>query len=186
MIKKSILAVLVIFSLTTCVSPQYQQTDEGRHFEITLGIDQEKNGEASLTFEIALDSGYYFVSPHSEGFHQRLLFSIEDTDSLLLNSELIENPKTKEEYDKESGKVGNFVRVKTTYLQKLIIGSQNDFEVSGLIWLAISPIHQPYEIRFVISNRSGKLMIEKKRISTSGYPTFWDKKRVDIPVNRVN
>lgn len=183
MIKKSILAVLVLFNLTTCDSPQYQHSDEGRHFEITFEIDQELSGEASLTFEIVIDSGYYFVSPHSEGFHQRLRFSIEDTDSLLLNGELIEYPLTLEEYDNLSDKHGKFAWKNTTYIQNLIIGSQNDFEVSGLIWLEMLPNGQPYEVRFVVSNKSGKLTIEKTSTSTSDYPTFWDKKRVDIPVN---
>jgi hypothetical protein len=172
-----------LFSLSTCDSPQHKHSNEGRHFEITFDIDQEKNGEASLTFEIAVDSGYYFVSPHSEGFHQRLIFSIENSDSLLLNGQLNEYPKTWEEYDKLSDKLGRFVRENTAYNQNLTIGSKNDFEVSGLIWLEISPNGQPYEIRFVITNRSRKLMIEKKSISSSGYPTFWDKKRVDIPLN---
>ena len=185
MMKKSIIAVLTLLSLTACYSSQYQDSDEGRHFEITFDIDQEKNGEASLTFEFTIDSGYYFVSPHSEGFHQRLIFSIEDTDSLLLNGELIEYPLAREEYDKLSDKQGKFVRENTTYNQNLIIGSQNDFEVSGLIWLEMRPNCQPYEIRFVVSNRSGKLMIEKTSTSTSSYPTFWDKKRFDIPLNKA-
>lgn len=149
-------------------------------------MDQGKKEEVTLTFEMAIDSGYYFVSPHSEGWHQRLIFSIEDTDSLLLAGELIELPRTWEEYDYLSGKVGNFVRKNTTYSQNLKVDTQNDFEVVGLIWFEMRPNCQPYEIRFVISNKSGKLMIEEKSISTSGYPIFWDKKRVDIPLlNRV-
>lgn len=179
--EKSILAVLTLLSFTACYSPQYQQPDEGRHFEITFDIDQEENGEASLTFEVALDSGYYFVSPHSEGFHQRLIFSIENTGSLLLNGGLIEDPLTGEGYDRLSDKQGRFVRENTTYNQNLIIDSQNDFEVSGLIWLEMRPSAHPYEIKFVVSNKSGKLMIEKTSTSSSGYPTFGDKKRVDIP-----
>lgn len=183
---KSIVVVLTLLSLTACYPSQYEHTtDEGKHFEITFDIDQEKNREASLSFEVAIDSGHYFVSPHSEGFHQRLIFSIEDTDSLLLTSELIEYPLTSEEYDKLSDKKGKFVRENTTYKQHLIINAQNDFEVSGLIWLEMLPNGQPYEIRFVVSNRSGKLMIEETSTLTSGYPTFWDKKRVDIPLNRA-
>lgn len=183
--KKSTLAVLTLLSLTACYSPQYQQSDEERHFEITFDIDQEENGEASLTFEVTVDSGYYFVSPHSEGFHQRLIFSIENTDHLLLNGELIEYPLTEEEYDKLSDKEGKFVRENTTYNQNLIINAQNDFEVSGLIWLEMRPYNHPYETSFVVSNKSGKLMIEKTSTSTSGYPTFSDKKRLDIPSNKV-
>ncbi len=186
MIKKPLLSVLVLASLTTCYSPEYQHSEEGKHFEITFDLDQGKNEEATLTFKIAPDSGYYFVSPHSEGFHQRLIFSIEDTDSLLLLGALIEYPETREEYDSLSDKQGRFARESTTYRQNLTIDSQNDFEVSGLIWLEMRPNLQPYEIRFIVSNKSGQLMVEDISISTSDYPTFWDKKRVDIPLNRVN
>jgi hypothetical protein len=185
MMKKLIIAVLTLLSLAACNSSQHQHLDEDRHFETTFDIVQEKNGEASLTFKVAIDSGYYFVSPHSEGFHQRLRFSIEDTDGLLLNGELIEYPLTLEEYDNLSDKQGKFAWKNTTYIQNLIIGSQNDFEVSGLIWLEMLPNSQPYEVRFVVSNKSGKLTIEKTSTSTSGYPTFYDKKRVDIPLNKV-
>lgn len=182
-IKKSVLAAFVLLGLKSCDSNQYQHLDEDRHFEITFEMDQEKDKEASLSFEIALDSGYYFVSPHSEGWHQRLIFSIENTDSLLLAGELIELPETREEYDNLSEKEGNFVRKNTTYSQNLTVDTQNDFEVAGLIWFEMRPNCQPYEIRFVVSNNSGKLMIEKKSISTSDYPTFWDQKRVDTPLN---
>lgn len=185
MMKKSIILILTFFCLAACYSPRYQASDEGIHFGVSFEIDQEKNGEASLTFEITLDSGYYFVSPHSEGFHQRLVFSMEDTDSLLLDGELIEYPLASEEYDKLLDKQGKFVRKNITYNQNLIIGSQNDFVVSGLIWLEMRPNCQPYEIRFVVSNSSGKLMVEKTSTSFSTYPTFWDRKSVDIPLNNT-
>lgn len=180
MIRSTLLSAIVFFSFIACNSPKYQHSDESTHFEITFDINQGENAKASLIFEIALDSGYYFGSPHSKGHHQRLIFSIENTDSLLLDGELIEYPKTREEYDYLSDKQGKFVRVKTTYSQNLTIGSQNDFEVLGLVWLAMLPSYQPYEINFTITNKSGQLMVENISISTSDYPTFWDKKRVDV------
>lgn len=180
--KKSILTVLTLLGLITCDSSHPSDSGEDLSFQITFDVDQRKNGEASLSFEIAIDSGHYFVSPHSEGFHQRLIFSIQDTDSLLLDGELIEHPKSLDEYDNLTDKQGKFVRENTTYSQSLIINSPTDFEVTGLIWLGMLPESQPYEVRFIIYNRSGKLVVEKTSTVTSDYPTFWDKKRVDIPL----
>ncbi|MFK8036698.1 MAG: hypothetical protein AB8B74_00280 [Crocinitomicaceae bacterium] len=183
MIKKIIVGVFILPCLVACHSSQHKHSNN-RHFEITFRIDQEKNREASLIFEIALDSGYYFVSPSSDGFHQRMIFSIEDTDNLLLNGKLIEFPLPWDEFDKLSDKQGKFVRENTTYKQNVIMGSQNNFEVSGLIWLEMHPDYQPYEIRFVVSNTSGKLVVEETSTTASGYPTFSDKKRVDTPLKK--
>lgn len=132
-----------------------------------------------LTFTVELDSGCYFVSPHSSGYHQRLIFSIEDTDSLLLNDVLLESPQTFEEYGDISNKRGGFVRETTTYYQNVIVNSQNDFEVSGLIWFEVRPVCQPYEIEFIISHSSVRLEVDKTTTTISNYPTFWDLKRVD-------
>lgn len=176
---KYILTALVLLSISSCYTSEYNVSDDYKHFEINFTIDQNENMEGVLTFDIKLDSGYYFVSPHSEGFHQRLIFSIENTHNILLNGKLTEYPKSLEGLDQLSGKKGNFVRENTVYKQNLTIKSEDDFDVSGLIWLEIRPNCQPYEISFIISNKSGKLKIENTNISLSGYPTFWDMKRVD-------
>ncbi len=181
MIKCLKLIVLVTICFVNCSSPHDQPREEDQHFEVNFDLTQASNKKATLSFEIALDSGYYFVSPHSEGFHQRLLFSIENTDKLLLQGELMEIPETHEEYDDLSEKQGRFVRENTTYRQSMIIGTQNDFVVSGLIWLVVAPTYQPYEISFILSSRSGHLRIEDISTSISGFPTFWDKKRLDTP-----
>lgn len=176
---KYIRTALVLLSISSCYTSEYNVSDDYKHFEINFTVDQNENMEGVLTFDIKLDSGYYFVSPHSEGFHQRLIFSIENTDNILLNGKLTEYPKSLEGLDQLSGKKGNFVRENTEYKQDLTIKSEDDFDVSGLIWLEIRPNCQPYEISFIISNKSGKLKIENTNISSSGYPTFWDMKRVD-------
>ncbi|MBD3638602.1 MAG: hypothetical protein HUJ25_14710 [Crocinitomicaceae bacterium] len=183
--KTSLIAILLAVVFVACDSPQdKEETTDKNYFEITFGIDQEKNEEATLTFEIALDSGYYFLSPHTEGLGQRLLFSVLDTDNLLLDGELEEYPKPREEFDELTGKQGKFVRKNTTYNQNLIVNSSDDFEVSGLIWLEILPVYQPYQVSFVISHKSGELEIEEISTSVTGYPTFWDKKRIDIPIDK--
>lgn len=153
---------------------------EEEHFDIKFEIEEMQNEQYSLIFTFELDSGYYFVSPNSNAHHQVLIFSIEDTDSLLMNGVLIESPRTFEEYDVLSNKGGEYVRETTKYYQDLMVNSENDFEVSGLIWFELLPTCQPYEIEFIISHSSGKLEVSKTSTTTSSYPTFWDKKRVDI------
>ena len=180
---KYILRTLILLSISSCYTSEYSVSDESKHFEIDFTIEQNENMEGILTFDIKLDSGYYFVSPHSQGIHQRLIFSIENTDNILLNGNLIEHPTSLEEFDQLSEKKGKFVRENTVYKQKLTIKSGNDFDVSGLIWLEIRPNCQPYEISFIISNKSGKLKVENSKLIASGYPTFWDMKRIDTLQN---
>ena len=186
MTTKYLITILTLLGLVACHSPQPQGVEEDKPFDITFDVEQEENDAASFTFAIALDTGYYIVSPYSTGHHQRLIFSIEDTDNLLLNGELIEAPLAIQEYDQLSDKEGKFVRKNTTYTQHLTIGSHDDFEVAGLIWLELRPDCLPYEVRFTISNKAGKLIVKQTSISLADYPTFWDKKRVDMPLNESN
>lgn len=181
MINNSVSYLLPLICLIISCTPPIEDSAANRHFEINFEIHQQNDEMAALTFELVPDPEYYLVSPHSEGFHQRLIFSIENNDQLLLDGDLIEAPKTEREYDKLTDKEGSFVREPTTYKQNLIVNTQNDFEVDGLIWLEILPNGQAYEIHFVLSYRSRKLSIKHVRISTSDYPSFWDKKKLDLP-----
>lgn len=176
MIKKLTSYLLILLCFAGCHPTEYQASDENRHFDIAFDIQQNNSGVASLTFDLSPDVDYYFVSPHSKGHHQLLRFSMEDSQLLSFNGALIESPPTQEEYDELSDKQGSFVRQKTRYRQKLTIHSQDDFEVPGLIWFEIRPDCQPYEIRFVVVQQAQQLRVDRIEISTSGYPTFWDKK----------
>ena len=178
---KLINGLILVFSITVscALTVEEEQVKETKHFDILFDVEEQGSGVYNLNFTVELDSGYYFVSPHSNGHHQRLLFSIENTDSLILDGELSEFPRTFEEYDDLSGKLGRYARETTKYSQNLKINTENDFELSGLIWFEVRPICQPYEIEFTISCQSGKLEVSKKGEILSNYPTFWDLKRVD-------
>ncbi|MFK8045935.1 MAG: hypothetical protein AB8B72_10605, partial [Crocinitomicaceae bacterium] len=151
-------------------------------FNVSFAIEEAETGEMTLVFEITTDSGYYFVSPHSEGLLQRLIFSTANTEYLSLTGELVERPLTWQEVDGRSGKKGRFVRKQTTYYQSINVKTETNFNVAGLIWLEILPSNQPYEVGFLVSKQAGKLTVEKISIQESSYPTFSDKKRLDVPV----
>ncbi len=186
MIRKAILLLLVLLSVITCDWSESGNELEHYPFEIRFDTQKDEMGQAFLSFTIDLDSGKYYVSPHSGGFHQRLIFSLEETDSLFLLGDLVEYPKTYNDYDSLSDKEGRFVREKTTFLQRMTVSSQNNFKVSGLIWLGMLPGEQPFEINFILSQQSGKLEIENIKRKVSDYPSFWDNKRLDTPKDSLS
>lgn len=178
-LKYVILPLLLLFILGCVSKPAQLVQSEQSHFEISFKVDNANQENPILSFSIDLDTGFYYVSPYSEGFHQRLLFSLEKSGSLELKGELLESPRSIWEYDEFSKKEGLFVRTSTTYSQELYIHSSNDFKIKGLIWLGLLPINQPYEVNFNLSYASEELQVKDVRTTPSTYPTFYDNKRLD-------
>lgn len=176
--------ILVVLSCIGCVKNNQEdtrtkkvaQTDIAKKttinkndspYTLMLKIDTTDKNEESLVVSIDLYDKSYFVSPHSNGnFLGRFKLSLEKTKHLTMKDSIIEFPKSLESLNPwGDGKV-NFVKRNTTYTQKLTIDSQEDFEVTGLIKFVIEPRCTMEKIKFVISQRSGILSVEKRQRST--------------------
>lgn len=135
-------------------------------YALALKTDTTDKGEQRLIVSIDLYDKSYFVSPHSNGnFLGRFNLSLGETKHLTMKDSIIEFPKSLETYDPWSDGKVNFVKRNTTYTQKLIINSQKDFEVTGLIKFVIEPRCTMEKVKFVISQRSGVLSVEKRQVS---------------------
>ncbi|WP_109098268.1 hypothetical protein [Aquimarina sp. AU58] len=135
-------------------------------YALVLKIDTTDKGEPHFIVSIDLYDKSYFVSPHSNGnFLGRFNLSLDETKHLTMKDSIIEFPKSLESYDPFSGRQVNFVKRNTTYTQKLTIDSQKDFEVTGLIKFVIEPRCTMEKVKFVISQRSGVLSVEKRQVS---------------------
>ncbi|MBG6130255.1 hypothetical protein IWQ47_001662 [Aquimarina sp. EL_43] len=135
-------------------------------YALALKTDTTDKGEQRLIVSIDLYDKSYFVSPHSNGnFLGRFNLSLGETKHLTMKDSIIEFPKSLETYDPWSDGRVNFVKRNTTYTQKLIINSQKDFEVTGLIKFVIEPRCTMEKVKFVISQRSGVLSVEKRQVS---------------------
>ncbi|WP_074407393.1 MULTISPECIES: hypothetical protein [Aquimarina] len=135
-------------------------------YALALKTDTTDKGEQRLIVSIDLYDKSFFVSPHSNGnFLGRFNLSLDETKHLTMKDSIIEFPKSLESYDSFSGRQVNFVKRNTTYTQKLTIDSQKDFEVAGLIKFVIEPRCTMEKVKFVISQRSGVLSVEKQQTS---------------------
>ncbi|WP_024771441.1 hypothetical protein [Aquimarina macrocephali] len=137
-------------------------------YSLALKIDTIDKDEYSLIVSIDLYDKSFFVSPHSNGnFMGRFALSLSETKNLAMKDSIVEFPKALESYDPFSDRQVNFVKRNTTYTQKLTIGSQKDFEVSGWVKFVIEPRCTMEKVKFVISQRSGVLSV--KELDRSAY-----------------
>jgi hypothetical protein len=135
-------------------------------YALALKTDTTDKGEQRLIVSIDLYDKSYFVSPHSNGnFLGRFNLSLNETKHLTMKDSIVEFPKALESYDPFSDRWVNFVKRNTTYTQKLTIDSQKDFEVAGLIKFVIEPRCTMEKVKFIISQRSGVLSVEKQQTS---------------------
>ncbi len=143
-------------------SGSYDRTKQ--HFEISFKIEKIDAEHYNLIAAIDLDSSCFVVSPYSpDNILLPVSLTIPLNKLLTTDSTLIEFPITTEEYDSITEEQVRYARVNTTCTQKLILNSQDDFEVSGQVDLMIEPICIPYRIDFIISNTNGELTVAKTK-----------------------
>lgn len=131
-------------------------------YDIGFQIDKLDNNQYILVVSIQLDKGSYLVSPFSnDSYSGRFDISIKDVGNLIMNDTLLEIPRSAEEIDPWGKGLVNLVKENTIYKQKFTILAKDDFEVSGFIRFVIEPLCTMEEVKFIISNNSGKLKVEK-------------------------
>jgi len=125
-------------------------------------IEKTKNDKHNLVINIKLHNGSYFISPNAtRDFSGKFYMDLGSYKDLSFNGNIIETPRTVEEYDIHPFTNGlvNWVRVNTTYTQPLNIQSENDFEVFGRVRFTIEPRCSLEEIPFAISYKNGVMIL---------------------------
>jgi hypothetical protein len=176
--KKSLMFLVLVISIVSFSAYKYADIPNKsksnlsetmlKPFDIQLDMEKLGGSEYELAVAIKLNKGDYIVSPFStDGIYATFSLAIPKTSYLKVNKTLSEKPESLPEIDPIINKPVRFVRVNTTYKQKIEVTKEEDFEVSGLIELLLEPRCVPYDVEFKLSYKSGKLIAKKTKISIS-------------------
>lgn len=140
-------------------------------FEIELKLEQIDAKQYYVIADLALKGDDYIISPYSDD-DTYLPFSMTLTKTAFLKpiNNLLEDPASVAEYDPILEQMVRLVRGKTIYKQKVLLNTNDDFDVSGMIELLIEPQCIPYHIDFTIHHQSGNLSIKKTK---TGIPSYY-------------
>lgn len=142
----------------------YENVFLGEEPSYNVKFSEEKLDKNSYDFniDITLKGGAHFVSPHSIiNYKGRFTMVIPKNDHIIVNSDIIEIPKTKEEFDPHpfvNGKI-NWVKVNTKYKQRLKVTTKKDFVIYGFIQFVIEPKCTLEKVPFVMEYKNGELKI---------------------------
>ena len=132
-------------------------------YELTMNMSQVGEDVYELELNMLLHNGAHFVSPNAKrAFKGKFTVHLDDSDQLVPISELIETPRSVEEYDPHpfvNGTV-NWVREDTKYTLKLERKAEEYFSVKGFIQFTIEPRCTLEKIPIIIKNVKGKLRVE--------------------------
>ena len=145
------------------MQPVYGPDLPSEPYELKLDIHQLNNGIYDLEIQMLLYNNSYYVSPNAKrDFKGKFTFFIDTNNSFTLKKNLIETPLSEEKYDSHPFVDGlvNWVRVNTSYKQKLEITTSEDFEVRGFIRFTIEPRCTLEKIPVIIKCKKGILKFE--------------------------
>lgn len=147
-------------------------TEKG--FDLTLQLEEAENGDYYLSAALELDKGSYVISPFSEDTtYGHFGIDIADNHHVIADEPVLEIPASVDEFDDFLERRVKFVRVNTTYKQKVKVVTEDDFDIPGMIFLLVEPQCVPYEVEFTLSNRSGKMSVAKTSTSTTKAYQKW-------------
>jgi hypothetical protein len=131
-------------------------------YHLDLKIEKTETDENQLSIFITLKGDAHFVSPHAKrDFKGKFSMTLEDTNLIETNGDLLETPQSVEEFDTHhfvNGTV-NWVRENTTYKLPFKVKTEKDFEIHGLIRFTIEPRCTLEEIPILVSQKSGQLSV---------------------------
>lgn len=129
-------------------------------YALTLRLEGSAEEGHRLVAHMALDSGSWFVSPYSADRYQGYFnVSMADNNSLFLDRNFEERPRSMTRPDRWEGGVGHFVHENTSYAYNLRALTEEDFKVLGVVRFVIEPKCTLEEIPFSISQKGGKLSV---------------------------
>jgi hypothetical protein len=133
-------------------------------YELAFEVKKTADDQYDLITSMKLFGGSFYVSPNSTGdFKGKFTIEIADNDNLKMDVNFIESPRSKEVFDPHPFVNGlvNWVKEDTRYEHRLIVISQEDFDIGGKIVFTIEPKCTLEEIPIMFKYRSGVLTIEE-------------------------
>jgi hypothetical protein len=163
---------------TTPVNQPEEEPQENQEpFSMEIQLQRESLEEYTLNINLGLKPGNYIVSHFSKDSvygHFEISF---DHEYLKRTDSLQEKPSSVEEYDSIVNMPVRFVRRNTVFKQNLVLETEEDFDMPGLIYFVLEPSCVPYEVGFVISHRKSKMSVRKVTTEiASSYFSGKDKK----------
>lgn len=132
-------------------------------YKLKLNLKKYENNAYDLDISMELYNDAHFVSPNAKrDFKGKFTVFIEDNDNIERTSKLLETPLSVEEYDSHPFTNGlvNWVRVNTTYKQKIKRTTGETFEVMGYIQFTIEPRCTLEKIPFIIKYKNDEMKFE--------------------------
>ena len=176
---KPVIFLLLIVSIASLSAYKYANTNNEstkenisktalKPFDIKFDIESLNDNEYNLATTVKLNKGDYIISPFStDGIYLNFSMLLDNSNHLAINGQLSENPETAPEVDPIINKLVRFVRVNTTFKQKLKVEKQGDFEVPGLVEFLLEPSCVPYDVAFVLSYKKGEMTVKNVEITVS-------------------
>ncbi|MBL4706968.1 MAG: hypothetical protein JKY48_00815 [Flavobacteriales bacterium] len=124
-------------------------------YDVSFEISKSKKGEYYLYVSIELDSGFFIASPLlKDDAAERLKISIEDNNSLHMDSISLETSNSIKEVNSITKDIGNL-----TSRVKLYVKQTGNFEISGFVRFMLGPKNTAEEIEFIISKQSDEIQV---------------------------
>ena len=127
------------------------------HFSLEKGADEQH----ILIVSMELHNDSYYVSPNSKrDFKGKFRGDFGTSESIEFYGDFVETPLSAEEFDPHPFVRGtiNWVREDTTYKQRLLLKTQENFQVYGRIIFTIEPRCTLEQIPFSIVYDDGELV----------------------------
>lgn len=131
-------------------------------YDVKLFVGDEGNNTYNLTIFMKLSGGPFILSPLSPNdYVGHFTIRIDENPHLMELENISETPALLEQVSPWGEGLVKFVKEDTKFRQKLVVKTQEDFEVSGWLQFVIEARCIPEKIPFLISNKEGVLTIKK-------------------------
>ncbi|CAL2091804.1 hypothetical protein [Tenacibaculum sp. 190524A05c] len=148
------------------VSYNYEVSDQPKNrknpYSVLFSLEKNSSDTYTIVTDVFLSQGAHFISPSSkEDFKGKFRIIIPENDNITVDKNLIETPKSHEEFDPHPFVAGfvNWVRVNTTYKQKMTLKTNKDFTVSGTVEFVVEPNCTLEKVPFTIKQEKGWLVM---------------------------
>ncbi|MCK5638528.1 MAG: hypothetical protein KAH67_07435 [Flavobacteriaceae bacterium] len=135
-------------------------TVNDKDYTLHFKIENADNQNPTLVIAIELYNESYYISPNAKrDFSGKFNMDLGSYNNLNFKGDVIETPRSIEEYDSHPFTNGlvNWVHVNTTYKQSLQLKTKEKFVVFGRVQFTIEPRCTFEEIPFAISYKDGEM-----------------------------
>ncbi|MEM7084924.1 MAG: hypothetical protein AAF489_02000 [Bacteroidota bacterium] len=132
-------------------------------YELKMEMSKLEADVYELKLNMLLYNGSYYVSPNAKrDFKGKFTLQLDESEHLIPASELVETPRSVEEYDPHPFVRGNvnWVRQNTKYSLRLKRNTKDYFVVKGFIQFTIEPRCTLEKIPIIIKNVQEGLRVE--------------------------